>query len=100
VKGDKLLVKSGEASSRWLWSGCSTKARRRRELEPAKTAVTRRPKRETSPFGHVVAGYVVSTRCVGRGVQCRPTVTGNGHTERSNLLMALRACPELDEGMT
>ena len=43
-----------------------------------------RPKRETSPFGHVVLRYVVSTRYEGRGVECRPTVTENGHTEWSN----------------
>ena len=36
VKGDKLLAGSGDASNGWLWSGFSTKARKRRELEPAK----------------------------------------------------------------
>jgi len=76
VKGDKLLAESGDTSSGWLWSGFSTKARKRRELEPAKrltpvTAGTGRPKREISPFGHVVARYVVSTRYEGHGVQCR-----------------------------
>ena len=88
VKGDKLLAESGDASSKWLWSGCSTKARKRRELEPAQRLIGR-PKRETSPFGHVVARYVVFTRCEGRGVQCRPKVTANGHTERSNPPTAL-----------
>ena len=53
VKGDKLLAESGDTSSRWLRLGCSTKARKRRELEPAQRLIGR-PKRETSPFGHVV----------------------------------------------
>jgi hypothetical protein len=80
VKGDKLLAESGDTSSGWLWSGFSTKARKRRELEPAKRltlaqAGKGRPKRETSPFGHVVYAYVVTTRYEGRGVQCRPKVT-------------------------
>jgi hypothetical protein len=96
VKGDKLLAESGDASSKWLRSGFSTKARKRRELEPAKrltpvTAGTGRPKREMSPFGHVVARYVVSTRYEGHGVQCRPKVTENGCTERGNPPTALSA---------
>ena len=93
VKGNKLLAESGDASSGWLWSGFSTKARKRRELEPAERLIAQkadgRPKRETSPFGHIVCGYVVSTRYEGRGVQCRPKVTENGHTERSNPSTAL-----------
>jgi hypothetical protein len=36
-EGDKLLAESGDTPSRWLWSGFSTKARKRRELEPAKS---------------------------------------------------------------
>ena len=48
-----------------------------------------RPKREMSPFGHVVARYVVSTRCEGHGVQHRPKVTENGHMERGNPPSAL-----------
>ena len=32
----------------------------------------------------MVLRHVVSTRCEGRGVECRPTVTENGHLERSN----------------
>jgi hypothetical protein len=95
VTGDKLLAESGDASNRWLRSGFSTKARKRRELEPAERLIAQkadgRPKRETSPFGHIVCGYVVSTRYEGRGVQCRPKVTENGHTERSNPPTALSA---------
>ena len=53
VKGDKLLAESSDTSNGWLRSGFSTKARKRRELEPAKRLIGR-PKRETSPFGHVV----------------------------------------------
>jgi len=41
VTGDKLLAESGDASNGWLWSGCSTKARKRRELEPAKRLIGR-----------------------------------------------------------
>jgi hypothetical protein len=37
-----------------------------------------------SPFGHGVVRSVVSTRYVGHGVQHRPKVTENGHTERGN----------------
>jgi hypothetical protein len=37
VKGDKLLAEGGDASNGWLRSGFSAKARKRRELEPAKT---------------------------------------------------------------
>ena len=97
MKGDKLLAERGDASNGWLWTGFSTKVRKRRELEPAKRLMPvrgqteRRPKRETSPFGHVVCGYVVFTRYEGRGVQCRPKVTENGHTERSNPSTALSA---------
>jgi len=36
MTGDKLLAESGDASNRWPRSGFSTKARKRRELEPAK----------------------------------------------------------------
>jgi len=53
VKGDKLLAESGDTSSGWLWSEFSTKARERRELEPAKWLIGT-PKRDTSPFGHIV----------------------------------------------
>ena len=96
LTGDKLLAESGDASNGWLRSGFSTKARKRRELEPAKRLKsvetdTGRPKRETSPFGHVICAYVVLTRYEGRGVQCRPKVTENGHTERSNPSTALPA---------
>ena len=31
-KGDKRLAESGDAPSRWLWTGFSTKMRKRREL--------------------------------------------------------------------
>jgi hypothetical protein len=45
-----------------------------------------RPKREMSPFGHVVAIYVVSIRYEGHGVQHRPKVTKmdiwNGETRQ------------------
>ena len=34
----QLCVQGGDASSRWLWSGFSMKARKRRELEQAKDA--------------------------------------------------------------
>jgi hypothetical protein len=91
VKGDELLAEGGDASSKWLRSGFSTKARKCRELESAKR-LTGRPKRELVPIGHVVARYVVSTRYEGHGVQCRPfdsaqgrpKVTENGHMERGN----------------
>jgi len=42
-----------------------------------------------SPFGHVVVGYVVSTRYEGHGVQHRPKVMENGHVERGNPPSAL-----------
>ena len=83
VKGDELLAEGGDASSKWLRSGFSTKARKCRELESAKR-LTGRPKRELVPIGHVVARYVVSTRYEGHGVQHRPNVTENGHMERGN----------------
>ena len=38
MTGDKLLAESGDASNGWLRSGFSTKARKRRELGPAKLA--------------------------------------------------------------
>jgi hypothetical protein len=41
MTGDKLLAESGDASNGWLWSGFSTKARKRRELEPAKWLIGR-----------------------------------------------------------
>jgi hypothetical protein len=88
MTGDKLLAESGDTLSGWLWSGFSTKALKRRELEPAKR-LTSRPKRELFPFRHVVYAYLVSTRCEGHGVQCRPEVTENGYTERSNPPTAL-----------
>ena len=52
---------------------------KRRELEPTKAAVRRKPKREMSPFGHVLGDYVVSVRCEGHGVEHRPNATENGH---------------------
>ena len=64
------------------------KACKRRELEPAKR-LTGRPKREMSPFGHVLSDYVVTARCEGHGVEHRPNVTENGHTERGNPAVAL-----------
>ena len=67
--------------------------RKRRELEPAERLVARkadgRPKREMSPFGHIVSEYVVSIRCEGHGVEYRPKVTENGLTERGNPPSAL-----------
>ena len=39
VKGDILLAGSGDASNRWLWSGFSTKARKRREWQPAERLI-------------------------------------------------------------
>ena len=57
---------------------------KRRELEPAKAAVKRRPKREMSPFDHVLMRYVVTARYVGHGVEYHPKVTENGHTEQGN----------------
>jgi hypothetical protein len=56
---------------------------KRRELEPAKRLIGR-PKREMSPFGHVFMRHVVSARYEGHGVEHRPKVTENGHTERGN----------------
>jgi hypothetical protein len=61
---------------------------KRRELEPAKR-LTGRPKRGMSPFSHVLSDYVVSARYEGHGVEHRPTVTENGHTERGNPSVAL-----------
>ena len=106
VKGDKLLAESGDTSNRWLRSGFSTKACKRRELEPAKRLIGRPKQGNVSTRPRSIAGCVVSTRYEGRGVQCRPKVTENGHTERSNPSTALptmgaggqAACPDGRDG--
>ena len=82
-KGDKLLAESGDAPSRWLWAGFSTKVRKRRQLQPAKR-LKGRPKGGLFPFDHVVTAYMVATRCEERGVEYRPETTKNGHMERGN----------------
>ena len=83
MTGDKLLAESGDASNGWLRSGFSTKARKRRQLQPAKW-LKGRPKRGLFPFGHIVTAYMVSTRCGEHGVEYRPKTTKNGHMERGN----------------
>lgn len=37
-----------------------------------------------SPFGHVLMRYVATARYEGHGVEHRPKVAENGHTERGN----------------
>ncbi|MGQ9733303.1 MAG: hypothetical protein ACUVX8_18760, partial [Candidatus Zipacnadales bacterium] len=77
-------AEGGDPPSRRLWTAQAKGWWKRRELEPAKTAVERRPKREMSPFGHVLMRYVVTARDEGHGVEHRPKVAENGHTERGN----------------
>jgi len=55
--------------------------------------LTGRPKRELSPIGHVLKRYVVSARYEGHGVEHRPTVAQNGHTERGNPSSLSPLCP-------
>ena len=71
------------APSQWLWIECSTKIRKRRQLQPAQW-LNGRPKRDLSPFDPVLEGHRVITRCAGHGVEYHPNVTPNGHTGRSN----------------
>ncbi len=42
------------------------------------------PKREMPPFGPVLKRHGVSARYEGHGVEHRPNVAENGHTERGN----------------
>ena len=67
-KGVKLPAEGGDTPSRRLWTARAKVWLKRRELEPAKAAVKRRPKREMSPFGHVLMRYVVTARYEGHGV--------------------------------
>ena len=79
--------------SKWLWTGCSTKVRRRRHGEPAHAGL-RLPEAD---MGWPQMGMVPGLACqlaqdctrMEPGVKHRPNVTQNGHTERGNPSRAL-----------
>jgi hypothetical protein len=79
--------------SKWLWTGCSTKVRRRRHGEPAHAGL-RLPKRTRAGLKMGMDPGLACTPAqgctqMGPGVKHRPKVTQNGYTERGNPSRAL-----------
>jgi len=78
--------------SKWLWITEVKVWLKRRQEVTGQRWLTGRPQRGNGSRPHTRV-YKVSTRKE-PGVQYHPKVTENGHTERSNLSVALRTCSE------